>query len=60
MVASKASHSRIALVATASNTGCTSVGELEITLRISLVAVCRSRASFVSVNSRTFSIAMTA
>jgi hypothetical protein len=37
-----------------------SVGDLEITRRISLVAVCCSSASFVSWNSRTFSMAMTA
>ena len=46
--------------ATACSTGCTSVGEAEITCRISLVAVCRSSASCVSLNSRTFSIAITA
>ena len=44
----------------ASNTGCTSDGELAITFRISAVAVCRSSASFVSLNSRVFSIAITA
>ena len=44
----------------ASNTGCTSVGELAMTLRISAVAVCRSSASLVSLNRRTFSIAITA
>ena len=44
----------------ASNTGCTSLGELAMTFRISAVAVCRSSASRVSLNSRTFSIAMTA
>ena len=50
-----------------SNTGWTSVGELEITRRISLVAVCCSSASArsrlrlsSSVNRRTFSIAITA
>jgi hypothetical protein len=37
-----------------------SVGELEMTRRISPVAVCCSRASFVSLNKRTFSIAITA
>jgi hypothetical protein len=41
-------------------TGPRSVGELEMTRRISAVAVCCSSASFVSLNSRTFSIAMTA
>ena len=48
------------LRATVSNTGWISVGELAITLRISLVAVCCSRDSFNSVNSRTFSMAITA
>ena len=43
-----------------SNTGCTSVGDLAITRRISAVAVCCSSASFVSLNSRTFSMAITA
>jgi hypothetical protein len=37
--ASSELHRRAALLATASKTGCTSVGELEITARISLVAV---------------------
>ncbi len=53
-----ASHSRAARSAIASSTGCTSVGELEITRRISLIAVCCSSASFVSLNRRTFSIAI--
>jgi hypothetical protein len=58
----------------ASKTGWTPVGELEITRKISLVAVCCSRSSLIcawalvsarcfsssSVNSRTFSMAMTA
>ena len=44
----------------ASNTGCTSDGELAITFRISAVAVRCSSASCVSLNSRTFSIAMAA
>jgi hypothetical protein len=35
-------------------------GELAMTFRISAVAVCRSSASLVSLNSRTFSIAITA
>ena len=52
--------SRLALLAIASNTGCTSDGELAITFRISAVAVCRSSASCVSLNSRAFSMAMTA
>ena len=46
--------SRFELPAIASNTGCTSVGELAITFRISAVAVCRSSASLVSLNRRTF------
>ena len=58
--ASVASQSRAAFSATVSNTGWISVGELAITLRISLVAVCCSRDSFNSVKSRTFSMAMTA
>ncbi len=52
--------SLLALAAMASKTGCTSDGELAMTFRISAVAVCRSSASLVSLNSRTFSIAMTA
>ena len=51
---------RFELPAMASNTGCTSDGELAITFRISAVAVCRSSASLVSRNSRTFRIAITA
>ncbi len=42
MAASTAPQRRAALSATASNTGCRSVGELLITRRISLVAVCCS------------------
>ena len=57
---SRASHNRMARAAIVSNTGCTSVGDRLMTPRISLVAVCCSKASFVSLNSRTFSIAMTA
>ena len=56
-----------ALSAIASNTGWTSVGEPEMTRRISPVAVCCSSASVrsrlrasSSLNSRTFSMAMTA
>src|SRR5215472_4401008 len=45
MSASVALQSRAALVATASSTGSRSFGELEIRLRISLVAVCCSCAS---------------
>ncbi len=44
----------------ASNTGCVSVTEPLMTRRISAVAVCRSSASVVSLNRRTFSIAITA
>jgi hypothetical protein len=43
--ASKASHRRAALLSTAANTGWTSLGELEMTRRISAVAVCCSNAS---------------
>ena len=43
-----------------SNTGFVFVGELLITCRILEVAVCCSSASLVSLNSRTFSIAITA
>ena len=43
---------RLALVAIASNTGVMSDGELAITFRMSAVAVCRSSASLVSLNSR--------
>jgi hypothetical protein len=52
--------SAMRLRAIASKTGCTSEGELAMTLRISAVAVCRSSASLVSLNRRTFSIAITA
>ena len=64
---SVASHSRTALATIVSNTGWTSVGELLMTRRISLVAVCCSSASVrsafracSSVNSRAFSMAITA
>src|SRR2546430_15963456 len=40
--------SRLALEAIASNTGCTSDGELAMTFNISAVAACCSRASFRS------------
>ena len=60
MVTSSTPQTRAAFAATASNTGCTSVGEALITCRISAVAVWRSSASFVSLNRRTFSIAITA
>ena len=55
-----ASQSFSARSATASSTGCTSSGELEITRRISLMAVCCSRPSFVSLNRRTLSMAIAA
>ena len=60
MIASLASHNRAALAATASSTGWISVGELAITPKISLVAVCCSNDSFNSLNKRTFSSAITA
>ena len=59
-MALRASHNRNADMASVCSTGCTSIGELAITFRISVVAVCRSSASCVSLNSRTFSIAITA
>ena len=46
--------SRTAVTTIASNTGCTSVGELLITRRMSAVAVWWPSASCVSLNSRTF------
>ena len=51
---------RRALCTMASSTGCTSSGESAMTARISAVAVWRSSASFVSLNSRAFSIAIRA
>ena len=56
----RASQSASARSTIASNTGWTSVGDCEITCRILAVAVCCSSASLVSVNRRTFSIAITA
>ena len=53
-------HSSRARSATASSTGCTSVGESLMTRRTSAVAVWRSSASLVSLNSRAFWIAITA
>src|SRR5882672_2773992 len=47
-VVEKAPRRRFALAAMASNTGCTSDGELAITFRMSAVAACCSRASFRS------------
>ena len=49
-----------AVATMASNTGCTSVGELLMTRRMSALAVWCASASCVSLNSRTFSIAITA
>jgi hypothetical protein len=60
IVAEHGSNSFAALFTMASNTGCTSDGELAITFRMSAVAVCLSSVSFVSLNSRAFSIAITA
>ena len=66
-VASSAPHTTRALRGMVSSTGWRSVGELEMTRRISAVAVCCSSASVSSrlrlcssLNRRTFSIAMTA
>ena len=59
-VVGEAADQPFGAAAIASNTGCTSDGELAITLRMSAVAVCRSSASWVSLNSRAFSIAITA
>src|SRR5215471_14738779 len=65
--ARSASHSRTAFSASVSNTGCRSKDDCPITLSSSLVAVCCSSATrssvlrvSSSVNSRTFSMAMTA
>src|SRR5262245_66048850 len=55
-----ASHSRAALSAIASRTGWIFVGELAMTPKISLVAVCCSKDSLSSLNRRTFSSAITA
>jgi len=44
----------------ASNTGVTSDGDWLMIRRMSLVAVCRSSASRVSLNRRAFSMAITA
>ena len=60
ITASRAPQNWRAAVTTAASTGCTSVGDLEMTRRISAVAVCCSSASFVSLNRRTFSMAITA
>ena len=60
IVASCDPHTRAAFWAMASSTGWVSVGELAITPRISLVAVCCSQRLLDSWNSRTFSIAITA
>ena len=58
--ASFASHRRAAFSATTSSTGWISVGELAMTPKISLVAVCCSNDSLSSWNNRTFSMAITA
>ena len=58
--ASVASHNRAAFAATVFNTGWISVGELAMTPKISLVAVCCSNDSLSSWNRRTFSMAITA
>jgi len=67
MEAIGAPQRRAALFMMASNTGATSVGDCDMTARISLVAVWRSSASVISalrvwssLNNRTFSIAITA
>ena len=59
-MASVAPHRRAASSATVSSTGWMSAGELAMTFRTSLVAVCCASASLVSLNSRAFSIAMSA
>ncbi len=55
-----ASHNVCAFSKIASNTGARSPGDELMTCKTSAVAVCCSNASRVSVNSRAFSIAMTA
>ncbi len=59
-LANMPSHSRTALRTIVSKTGFVSATELLMTCNTSAVALCRSSASFVSLNSRTFSIAITA
>ena len=66
-VTSAFAQARGALARSASKTGCRSVGERQMTRRISLVAVCCSSASvrsalraWSSLNRRTFSMAITA
>ena len=59
-VASVQFNRRRPLPTMASNTGCTSVGELLMTRRMSALAVWWASASCVSLNSRTFWIAITA
>ena len=44
----------------ASNTGCRFEGDDAMTFKTSAVAVCRASASCVSLNSRVFSMAITA
>ena len=60
MVPNLASQMRVAFSSMAWNTGSSSPGELLMTRSTSEVAVCCSSASLVSLNSRTFSIAITA
>ena len=60
IVASTAPQNRTAALTTAVSTGCTSVGDCEMTCRISALAVCCSSDSRNSVNSRTFWMAITA
>ena len=62
-----ASQMRVAFASMASNTGCSSPGELEMTFSTSVVAVCCSSDSLrssvrwrSSLSSRVFSMAMTA
>ena len=57
---SQAEQSDGAAPTMASNTGCTSVGELLMTRRMSALAVWRASASCVSLNSRAFWMAITA
>ena len=57
---SVASNRRPQLSRIISNTGCASVVDLLMTVSTSAVAVCCSNASCVSLNNRTFSMAITA
>jgi hypothetical protein len=60
MAAMSALQSRAADSVSVSSTVCKSKVERLITFSTSAVAVCRSSASLVSLNSRVFSMAMTA